>query len=458
MTVVAPPPAPPAPAPGAGQGPPTRPQPQPLRRQSRRGPLLLGITFVVLMIGLVILILELFGGTFSSYDLVNAQLPASSTAVALGAPVEYRNVTVGNVSSEGRSVPGGLIVIQLHIIPSMLGDIPANVAATEQPVSFFGDPYIVLQPPAAPSTATLQAGATIPALQVGQTASLQETLGDLDRLLVNLHPAELDAALTAVAGALQGQGTSLGKNIDAGNAYLSKMLPLWPTVVANLKLLVPISNQFAASTPDILSILANQTVTGRTVLSDAKNVRGAISGGSTLVSETDQLLHAIQQPFNVLAADSGPFLQDISQNPNEISQLLQGLDEWAQAWTAAESSGPYLQLTSTVSVANPADLGLAVIGGPEIAHYLAGGLGSGFVNPSTYSSAGTIPASTATTAATAAALQRAVSATSGRVMSAKAQTAAVSKIVSAMTGRAPASPAVATLLLSPVLSNLVSGR
>jgi phospholipid/cholesterol/gamma-HCH transport system substrate-binding protein len=426
-----------------------------VRKRSRRVPLLLGIAFVLLMIGAVILIFELFGGAFSDYAVVDVQLPASSTAVALGAPVEYRNVTVGHVSSDGRSVPGGLIVIQVHIIPSMLSDIPADVEATETPVSFFGDPYVVLQPPPHPSTASLQAGATIPALKVGPTASLQATLGDLDKLLVNLHPAELDAALTAVAGALQGQGLSLGKNLDAGNAYLSKMLPLWPTLVADLKTLVPISNQFAASTPDILSILANQAVTGRTIESDAKSVRGAISGGASLASETDKLLVAIQQPFNVLAADSGPFLQDISQNPNEIAQLLQGLDQWANAWTAAESSGPYLKLTTTVSVANPADLGLAVIGGPEIAHYIAGGLGPGFVNPSTYTSAGTISASTSASL-TAAALERAVSSAPSPVMAEPAQTNAVSRIFSALSGRRPASPGVATLLLSPLLTSLVT--
>jgi virulence factor Mce-like protein len=428
-----------------------------VRQKSSRVPLLLGIAFSLLMIGAVILIFELFGGAFSNYAVVNAQLPASSTAVALGAPVEYRNVTVGHVSTEGRSVPGGLIVIQLHIEPSMLSDIPADVAATETPVSFFGDPYIVLEPPSQPSSSSLQAGATIPALKVGATASLQATLGDLDRLLVNLHPAELDAALTAVAGALQGQGTSLGKNIDAGNAYLSKMLPLWPTVVSDLKTLEPVSNQFAASTPDILSILANQTVTGRTIESDAKSVRGAITGGASLASETDKLLVAIQQPFNVLAADSGPFLQSISQNPNEIAQLLQGLDQWAQAWTAAESSGPYLKLTTTVSVANPADLGLAVIGGPEIAHYIAGGLGSGFVNPFTYTNAGTISGS-GSTAAAAAALARAVTSAPNPVMPARAQIDAVSHIFSALSGHRPASPAVATLLLSPLLTSLVTQR
>ena len=152
-------------------------------------------------------------------------------------------------------------------------------------------------------------------MQVGQTGSLQATLGSLDTLLIKLQPGELDAALTALAGALQGNGTSLGHNLVRGNTYFEQMLPLWPTVVSNLKTLVPVANQFAASTPDILQILANQTTTATTIDDQASGVRQAIGGGDVLAGEAAQLLTAIQQPFAVLTADSGPFLTAISQNP-----------------------------------------------------------------------------------------------------------------------------------------------
>jgi len=416
------------------------------------------MTFSALLVGIVALIFESFGGAFSTYTVVQVQLPASSTAVALNSPVEYRNVSVGTVASQGRSVPGGLVLVTLHLNPAMLHLIPAGVEATETPVSFFGDPYIVLEPPAQIGTATLTAGATIPALQVGQTASLQATLGDLDTLLIGLHPAELDAALTAVAGALQGQGTSLGHNLDRGNTYFSQMLPLWPKVVADLKLLVPVTDQFASSTDNILSILSNQTTTGATINQQANAVRQAISGGAELASRTAALLAAIQQTYDILAADSGPFLKAISQNPKEIAQLLGGLDAWAKAWSAAEASGPYLDLTANVVVANPADLGLAVLGGPEVTNYLSAGLGPGYVNPPTYTSAGTIPSTAAAARAAAASLARALWSAPAEPMAEPAQARAVSQIVAAMSGSRPESPAVSTLLLSPLLASLVGNR
>lgn len=413
----------------------------------------LGVVLVALLVGIVVFVLESFGGAFSTYTSVEVQLPASSTAVALGAPVEYRNVTVGTVASQGRSAPGGLVVVTLHMQRSMLDVIPAGVRATETPVSFFGDPYVELVAPSRPGTARLRPGATISALYVGQTASLQATLGSLDNLLIKLHPGELDAALTALASGLAGNGTSLGHNLVRANTYFEQMLPLWPTVVSNLNTLVPVANQFAASTPDILQILANQTTTARTVNHQAAGVRRALSGGVVLAGETASLLTAIQQPFAVLSADSGPFLNAISQNPHEISQLLSGLDAWANVWIAAEKSGPYLDLTQTEVVANPADLGLAVLGGPQAASYLSAGLGPGFVNPPTYSSAGTF---TDDTRSPTGGSISTVATAPAPVVAEPAQTRAISQIVEAVSGSAPSSPAVSTLLLSPVLEGLVT--
>jgi len=443
MTVTAPPAPTPAPASPAPPKPPIRAQ----RNWSWRL-VTMGAVLSLLLVAVVVVVFESFGGSFSNYAVVHAELPRSSTAVALTQPVEYRNVTVGSVASEGKSVPGGLVSITLH----MQHLIPANVTATETPESFFGDAYIVLEPPAHPTSTTLSPGQTIPALTVGATASLQATLGDLDYLLNSLHPAQLDSALTALAGALQGQGTSLGKNLDKANTYFAQMERLWPTVVSNLNSLVPVANTFAASTPNILQIFANQTTTGKTINSEASQVRQALGGGATLAAQLSQLLSAIQQPYQILTADSAPFLQDISQNPKEIAELLGGFAKWANAWVTAEASGPYINVTSNVVVANPADLGLAVVGGANVNKYLSGGLGPGYVNPPTYSSPGSIPA-------TAAALSSAIS--SAQVLPEPAQTEAMSQIVQSLSSSKPASAgsaSAATLLLSPVLEALVTRR
>jgi phospholipid/cholesterol/gamma-HCH transport system substrate-binding protein len=418
--------------------------------------MVLGVVLVLALFAVVGVVLASFGGSFSDYAVAQVQLPASSTAVALSSPVEYRHVTVGTVASQGRSIPGGLVTLTVHLDPSQLPVIPAGVRATVTPVSFFGDPYVVLVPPTHVGRARLVSGATVPALHTGATASLQQTLGDLDTLLVKLHPSELDAALTALAGALEGNGTSLGHHLVKGNRYFSQMLPLWPTVVSDLQEVVPVANQFAASTTDILQILANQTVTAGTITHQASGLRRAIGGGVTLVGETSRVLQAIQAPYAVLAADSGPFLRDISQSPREIAQLLSGLDAWARAWTTAEASGPYLSLSQNQVVANPADLGLAVLGGPQAAAYLSAGLGPGMVNPPTYTSAGAIVTSESSGRRPQGTLESTSRSESAPLATGPAEQHAVSTIVAALHGTKPAAPAVSTLLLSPVLAQLVS--
>jgi hypothetical protein len=112
-----------------------------------------------------------------------------------------------------------------------------------------------------------------------------------------------------------------------------------------------------------------------------------------------------------------------------------------------------LKLTTNVVVANPADLGLAALGGPEAVEYLADGLGPGYVNPATYGSAGTIPGGAA-----AAALAKDVTASSAPMLDGQAESRAVAEIVSAMSDQGPGSAAASTLLLAPLLTSMVSGR
>jgi hypothetical protein len=216
--------------------------------------------------------------------------------------------------------------------------------------------------------------------------------------------------------------------------------------------LVPVSNTFAAATPNILAILANQTVTAQTITGAGANLHDALGGGATLAAETDQLLDAIEQPFTVLAADSGPFLQDISQNPQEISQLLSGLEHLGPVLAGRRGVRP-VPLPHCQRVRDkPADLGLAVLGGPSVASYLTEGLGASYVNPPTYTSAdcpsfGSLSGCGGTTTVSATTPPRAprpppshrdFGPASAPVLAEPAQTQAVGQIVAAATG--PASP------------------
>jgi phospholipid/cholesterol/gamma-HCH transport system substrate-binding protein len=437
-----------------------------LQLADRKPPLLagLGVTFLALSALVVALILMSFSGDFSTYDTVTAQLPAEGSAVALDSPVEYRDVTVGKVVTNATGGPGGTTSVVLHIEPARLHDIPANVAATVAPLSIFGNQYVVLVPPSAPR-GLLANGQTVRALTQGPTANVQVTLAELDRLLVQIHPAELFSSLSALADALQGEGQSIGVTLVRFNSYLKTMDPLWPQTISDFKLLVPVAGNVAAATPDLVATLANLTVTGTTVSSQAAAIDQLFVDGTQFSGLTTGLLTNIESPYDALAAASGPFLQSLSQTPTTIAQILQGLDAWARTWVAAEANGPYLSLTaSPLQVHNAADLALGVLGGANVASLYSGALGPQYVNPPTYTAAD-CPRYGSLAGPNCGGLQAARTAADNRliaalgpvsILPAPAEKRATATIATGLAGGTPPPSAdVATLLLSPVLSDLV---
>jgi virulence factor Mce-like protein len=423
--------------------------------RSRRRLAAIGVGFIALIVAVIAVIVQSISGNFTNFVAVTAELPSSGNAIQIDSPVQYRDVTVGSVATNGRPVGGGVVSVVLHIKPSKLAAIPGAVQATVGPISVFGNQAIQLIAPAPEAGPHLAPGQTIPAQATGPTASLQATLGDLDNLLNSLHPAEMNAALTALATALYGQGQSLGQTFARSSVYIRQMLPLIPTIEANFRLLAPVADQLASATPDVLGIFANLTVTNRTYTADQSQLHQSLVGGAAAAGQSSQLLTAIRDPWVRLLADSGPLFQDITQNSTEIAQILSGLDIWAKAWSASESHGPFLTLTSSLAVSNPADVVRAALGDPNADTLFAEGVGTSLVNPPTYTAAncpiiyGPVPGP----------CLPAPAATVSRLVPAGPQQAAMTTIAAGLSqGNRPPAPAVVSLLLSPVLQSMVSGQ
>jgi phospholipid/cholesterol/gamma-HCH transport system substrate-binding protein len=421
--------------------------------RARRKLALLGTVFAAVLIAIVLVVFRSFGGGFGQYATVRANLPSAGNAIGPNTPVQYLDVTVGTVASEGHPVSGGVVSVVLHIKPSKLSAIPASVRATVGPLSIFGNQSVQLEARPGASGGHLLAGQTIEALTSGSTASLQSTLGDLDTVLNSIHPADLDTALTAAATGLHGEGQVLGAALNQASGYLALMLPYLSTEEQDFALLGPVADNVASSTPALLGILANSTVTSQTITANQTQLQQVLAGGAALAAQSNQLLSTIQVPFEHLLADFGPLLADISQSPSEIHDILTGLDAWSTAWTLAESHGPYLTLSSNVSVPNPADAVLAGLGAPNTVALFAQGIGTNLVNPPTYTAADCARVPTYCSTTPHAATRLAVPA----VMPASQQQQAVSAIFAGLDqGQSPASPSVVALILDPLLQGMAS--
>lgn len=354
-------------------------------RESRPARSALGALLAGAVIAIIYLIVLAFTGHFTDVVKINAQLPPGSNAVPVGAAVEYRNVTIGKLGSEGQG-PNGVVAVQFDIYPSKLGLIPKSVQAQVSPLSIFGNQYINLVAPSQIGSARLAAGDFIKPYSGAPSTSLQGTVTQLYGLLNAVHPADLDTALTAFATALNGEGANLGHALTGSSDYLGKaVVPNLSTIQSDLNLTVPVSQELRSATPQILGILSNSTVTSQTITSYSTAVRNLLSSGSATVRQFANVLVDVETSLPMLLNDSGPLLGDITQSPTELAQTLSGLTQFAGAVANAESQGPYLSVNANLPVVN-ISAGVNAALGYNNPSSLAQALGKA-VNPPTYTSA-----------------------------------------------------------------------
>jgi virulence factor Mce-like protein len=453
---------------------------------------LLGLLLVLVTLAIIAVITLAFTGHFTTVVTVNSELPVGSNAVVIGAPVEYRYVTVGKVASEG-AAPDGQVSVKLDIYPSKLKDVPANVQTQVAPLSIFGNQYIDLTlPVAAPaSTTPVAAGQFIRPYTAAPSTSLQGSVTQIYNLLEAVHPADLDTALTAIATALSGEGTSLGQALVQGNQYLTNVNPHLQTLEQDLRLLTPVSQAAAAATPDLVGILSNSIVTGQTVTSEANQIRQLLAKGTPALGQLAGVLDQTQSSFPALVNGSAPLLRDVANSPKLLAQTLTGLEEWASAWAAAKGTGPSLSVNAVLPVQNISDAVNAALG-YQVQSSLAGALGSAY-DPAPYTAAdcpqypgmtnpycsggspagaataggnaavaaastGPAPSTTSGAGATGAAAPSAAPPTSAGPNFPFAQELFAAQNVGAALngGRPPASPAMATIFLVPLLTSMSS--
>ncbi|MGH9057236.1 MAG: MCE family protein, partial [Acidimicrobiales bacterium] len=358
VNVASPPRQPPPGAPPPGGRPPGGASPSGARlssleslQQSLAARAVLGLLLASAIVAVIWLILLAFTGHFTDVVKVDARLPAGSNAVPVGAPVQYRNVTVGKVASEAQA-PGGGIAVRFDLYPDMMAKVPKGVTAEVEPLSIFGNQGVVLVPPATITPARLKAGTFIDAYTGAPSSSLQGTVTQLYRLLDAIHPASLDTALTNLGTALDGQGTNLGQALRSASQFFGALQPHLSTLQADLRLTVPVSQELQQATPDLLGTLSYSSVTGQTITAQAAQLHQLLTSGTVAASQLAGLLEQVQTTLPALADDSGPLLSDVTQNPQELALTLQGLGQFASALAQAESHGPFVSVGATLPVSN----------------------------------------------------------------------------------------------------------
>ncbi|MGH8938663.1 MAG: MlaD family protein, partial [Actinomycetes bacterium] len=176
-----------------------------------------GIVFLIVLALLVGLSVAIYNKTF--VDVVNVTLETNRVGNQLAPPadVKLRGMIVGEVREVHSD--GEQATIDIALKPETAGLIPADVSARLLPKTLFGEKFVDLQAPARPSRQRIAEGDVIPQDRSATAIELETVLDNLLPLLRTIQPEKLNAALNALATALEGRGERLGENLELVDGY-----------------------------------------------------------------------------------------------------------------------------------------------------------------------------------------------------------------------------------------------
>jgi phospholipid/cholesterol/gamma-HCH transport system substrate-binding protein len=280
-----------------------------------------GTAFLAIIALLIALSIAIYTKAFADVTMVTIKADRAGLQLAKFGDVRVNGALVGQVRSISQD--GRQASIQVAINPESARNIPRNVAVQIVPTTLFGQKFISLVRPDHP-VGHLEDGAVIPASRVETNVELNRVLARLFPLLRSVRPADLNATLNALATALDGRGEELGRTLDKLDSYLGAIDDHLPTLRKDLVLLAQVADTYHQAAPDLLGVLSNVTVTGRTILDQRKNLDTFFSDLSGLAHTSTQVLQDNGANIIKVSHLSAPLMRLLAVYSPEYPCLLQG--------------------------------------------------------------------------------------------------------------------------------------
>jgi phospholipid/cholesterol/gamma-HCH transport system substrate-binding protein len=285
-----------------------------------------GVAFLLVLALAVGLSVAAFQKRFTPVVLVTLKSERIGNQLQNASDVKIRGLIVGEVRSITSTGDGASIEMALQ--PEQVAGIPVNVSARILPKTLFGERFVELVIPTAPSATAIAAGDTIGQDRSTVAIELEQVFDNLLPLLRTVKPEKLSATLNALATALEGRGTQLGNNLVQADKYLAAINPSMPTIQADISGLADLASTYSAATPDLLRMLKNLTTTNNTIVAKQDALAGFLAGtagfantGTTfLEANGDRIIQVgrVQRPTLALAARYAP----------EYPCFAKGLADW----------------------------------------------------------------------------------------------------------------------------------
>lgn len=223
-----------------------------------------GVVFLTVLALLVGLSIAIYQKVFESVTMVTIRADRAGLQLAKFGDVRINGVLVGQI--RGISQDGEQAVIKVALKPKAAEEIPENVSVEILPTTLFGQKFVSFVRPDQPASGHLEDGDVIPADRVETNVELNRILAELFPLLRSVRPADLNATLNALATALGGRGEDLGVTLEKLDDYLGAIEDDLPTLRRDLVLLAEVADTYDVAAPDLIGVLDNVTVTGKTIL------------------------------------------------------------------------------------------------------------------------------------------------------------------------------------------------
>ncbi|MCU1589843.1 MAG: mceA [Frankiales bacterium] len=285
-----------------------------------------GVAFLVVIGLLVALTVALYQKTFTPVVRVTLQADRIGNQLSAPADVKLRGLIVGEVRSV--SSHGNGATIDLALDPAKVKLIPKNVDAQLVPKTLFGEKFVDLVLPAAPSADHLRAGDVIHQDHSTTAIETERVLDNFLPLLQSLKPAELSLALNSLSSALRGRGDRLGGNFVRVDAYFKQLNPELPAIQEDFRGLADVSQSYSAAAPNLLRLIDNSAAVGRNLVDQKQELATFLASTATFSDTLGDFLNKNDTRLITLASASRGPLGAYARYAPEYPCMASGLTAW----------------------------------------------------------------------------------------------------------------------------------
>lgn len=319
---------------------------------------LIGVTFLVILVGMLAAAIVDYSGGFTPRTRVSLVVPNAGNQLGVGAQVKLHGAIVGAVEKIEAHPDGARLTLALD--PDDTDLIPADVLGRVLPKTLVGQNYVDLVLPtrtdgggtATAASRRIADGDVIARDASARTVELETALDSLLEVLDAVPPQQVASTLNAVATALEGRGEQLGTTISSLQSYLSRFNESLPELNEDIRLIAEFSRTYRDAAPDLLAAFDDLSTTTTTIADERERFADTYTSVAGAARDTRRFLDDNGDNFTALTSTAIPTLETLAryapQFPcffDQLSTLVPRINEIFNAGT----DRPRLSITARIT-------------------------------------------------------------------------------------------------------------